>query len=257
VSGDDPRYLARSGGFVLMDAVTGEVVNKKFLPGDGNGNNWSATSSAIYALHFGSYGGAPVQWGYFFLGLAGAFLFYSGNLLWIESRRKSQRTPEQSVTQKRSTGFMASLTVGVALGCINGISLSLAAGKWLNGHVADMHAWHASIYYTVFLGSIAWAFVRGAPRAAVDLLLLATLAALALPLTSAVGWLAPSTHWWAGGSEGALAVDIVAALGALCFAWMWRATARRVSAGRADSVWFDRSRQKSAVTDIQKVRGLP
>jgi hypothetical protein len=38
---------------------------------------------------------------------------------------------------------------------------------------------------------------------------------------------------------------------------MWRATARRVSMGRTDSVWFDRSRQKSAVNDIRNVRGLP
>ena len=257
VRGDDPHYLARSGGFALMDPVSGEFVNRKFLPGDGNGDNWSATTSAIYALHFGSYGGAPIQWGYFLLGLAGAFLFYSGNLLWIESRRKTQRAENQSVAQRRSAYFLASLTVGVALGCINGIALSLVAAKWLAGHVADMHAWHASIYYTVFLACIAWAFVRGAPRAAVELLMLATLTTIALPLTSLAGWLFPSTNGWAGGSEGALAVDIVATLGAACYAWMWRATARRVSMGRTDSVWFDRSRQKSVVNDIRNVRGLP
>ncbi len=240
-----------------MDAVSGEFVNRRYLPGDGNGNAWSATSSAIYALHFGSYGGAPIQWGYFLLGLAGAFLFYSGNLLWIESRRRTQRAENESVTQRRSADFLASLTVGVALGCINGISLSLVAAKWLNGHVADMHAWHASLYYVTFLACIAWAFVRRAPRAAVELLLLAVMSTAAMPLTSFVGWLAPSTHWWAGGSGGSLAVDIVAAIGAACYAWMWRATARRVSTGRADSVWFDRSRQKSVVTDIRNVRGLP
>jgi uncharacterized iron-regulated membrane protein len=40
---------------------------------------------------------------------------------------------------------------------------------------------------------------------------------------------------------------------------VWRATARRVSAGRADSVWFNRAKadQKSAVTDNRNVRGLP
>ncbi|SKC96464.1 Uncharacterized iron-regulated membrane protein [Burkholderia sp. CF099] len=257
VRGEDPHYLARSGGFALMDPVSGEFVNHKFLPGDGNGDNWAAATSAIYALHFGSYGGAPIQWGYFVLGLAGAFLFYSGNLLWIESRRKTQRAENQSVAQRRSASFLASLTVGVALGCINGIALSLVAAKWLSGHVADMHAWHATIYYTVFLACVAWAFLRGAPRAAVELLLCAVIATAALPLTSVAGWLFPSTNWWAGSSDGSLAVDIVAALGAACYAWMWRATARRVSMGRTDSVWFDRSRQKSVVNDISNVRGLP
>jgi hypothetical protein len=87
--------------------------------------------------------------------------------------------------------------------------------------------------------------------------LLAAVTAIALPLTSLAGWLFPSTNWWAGSSDGSLAVDIVAMFGAAAYAWMWRATARRVSMGRTDSVWFDRSRQKSVVNDIRNVRGLP
>lgn len=257
VRGEDPRYLARSGGFALMDPISGAFVNRKFLPGDGNGDNWAATTSAIYALHFGSYGGAPIRWGYFLLGLAGAFLFYSGNLLWIESRRKSQRKEQHRVAQRRSAHVLACLTVGVALGCINGISSSIVAAKWLGGQAADMHAWHASIYYIVFVGCIAWAFVRGAPRAAVELLLLAVISTSAIPLTSIAGRLFPSALGWASHDSGSLAVDIVAAVGAAAYAWMWRATARRVSEGRTDSVWFDRSRQKSVVSDIRNVRGLP
>ncbi len=256
IAGDDSRYLARSGGFALMDPVTGRFINKAFLPGKGNGNAWSATASAIYALHFGSYGGKPVQWGYFLLGLAGAFLFYSGNLLWIESRRKSARQDVAQVKQRRSADFMAALTVGVALGCIDGISSSLVAGKLLNGHVSDMQAWHASIYYGVFLLSIGWAFVRGAPRAALDLLLLAIVVTAAIPLSSVAAWAWPSTGLWIGDSNGSIAVDVVAAAGAGCFAWIWRGTARRVTAGRTDSVWFD-ARQKSAVIDSKNVRGLP
>jgi uncharacterized iron-regulated membrane protein len=265
IGGSDSHVLARSGGFALMNPVTGAFVNRRFLPGAGNGNAWSATGSAIYALHFGSYGGAPIQWGYFLLGLAGAFLFYSGNLLWIESRRKSARAQKHdaqgaqaSVVQRRSADLLASLTVGVSLGCIAGISATLAAGKLLNGHVADMHGWHASIYNTLFIASIGWAFLRGAPRAAVELLLLAVLTTAAIPLASLTGWLLPSTGLWPGAaSNGSLAVDIVAALGACCLVWLARATARRVSAGRADSVWFDHKRQKSAVTESRNVRGLP
>lgn len=120
-----------------------------------------------------------------------------------------------------------------------------------------MHAWHASIYYIVFVGCIAWAFVRGAPRAAVELLLLAVISTSAIPLTSIAGRLFPSALGWASHDSGSLAVDIVAAVGAAAYAWMWRATARRVSEGRTDSVWFDRSRQKSVVSDIRNVRGLP
>nr|WKF62221.1 hypothetical protein HUO10_006754 [Paraburkholderia busanensis] len=237
VGGDDERYLARDGGFALMDPYSGAFFNAQFLPGEGNGNNWSASTSAFYALHFGSYGGAPVRWGYFALGLAGAFLFYSGNLLWIESRRKALRRDGVLLTQRRSTFFMASLTVGVTLGCICGISATLAAAKWLAAHVGNLTAWHVGIFYTVLVASIGWAFVRGAARGSLDLLVLAMVSTAAIPLASAIGWLAPSSGLWFSADAGPLGVDIGATLGVLCFAWMWRATRARVRSERVDSVW--------------------
>jgi hypothetical protein len=237
VAGDDARFLARDGGFALLDPVSGAFLNAQFLPGDGGGSNWSAVTSAFYALHFGSYGGAPVRWSYFFLGLAGAFLFYSGNLLWIESRRKAMRRDGVQLAQRRSTFVMAALTVGVTLGCIGAISLTLAAGKVLAGRVGDLHAWHVWIYYTTFVAAIVWAMARGAARASVELLAFAALATAAIPLASALGWLAPSSGLWFSAAPDATGVDLGAALGALCFAWMWRKTRQRVASGRADSVW--------------------
>lgn len=236
VAGDDERYLARDGGFALMDPATGAFLNAQFLPG-GNGNNWSASTSAFYALHFGSYGGAPVRWGYFALGLAGAFLFYSGNLLWIESRRKAMRAEGAPVRQRRSAFVMAALTIGVTLGCICGISLTLAAGKLLAGRVGDLHAWHIGIYYTVFLAAIMWAMLRGAARASVELLALTTLSTALIPLASLTGWLVPSSGLWFSADAGPLGVDFGAAFGALWFAWMWRKTRERVASARIDSVW--------------------
>ncbi|HRO60621.1 MAG TPA: PepSY domain-containing protein, partial [Burkholderiaceae bacterium] len=65
---------------------------------------------------------------------------------------------------------MAAATVGVCVGCVAGISLTLAAAKWLPGRVDDMAAWHVGIYYAVFFACIAWALLRGPARAAVPLL---------------------------------------------------------------------------------------
>jgi hypothetical protein len=157
-------------------------------------------------------------------------LFYSGNLLWIESRRKLERRTD-APRQRPAAYFMAALTVGVTLGCMAGISATLAAGKLLNGRVADLSAWHARIYYAVFLASIAWAFVRGS----LELLVLTTGATLLVPLASAVGWLFPSTGMWF--EPAAAGVDVCALIGAGCFAWMLRATAKRAATGRQDSVW--------------------
>lgn len=100
---------------------TGDVVGTQ-LPGNRGANH--ATLSIAYLLHFGEYGDAWVQWLYFLLGIGGAFLFYSGNLLWIESRRK-RRQAQQGTAQV----WMAKATVGFCIG----VCVALAAGVRLVG----------------------------------------------------------------------------------------------------------------------------
>ncbi|CAO3437796.1 PepSY-associated TM helix domain-containing protein [Azospirillum doebereinerae] len=235
VWGADPRYLVRREGFLVMSAATGAVVDTEYMPG--HQGTWSSAVSAFFSLHFGSFGGGTVRWGYFFLGLAGAFLFYSGNLLWIESRRKTERRHGGPVAQSRATALMAAGTVGVSLGCIAGLSLTIAAGKWLHGVVEDLNGWHDGVYHAVFLGACAWAFGRGAARAGVELLWATAAATAAIPATTLLAWLLPGLGLWVSDSLG---VDLVALVGALVFARMARASARRIRQGPVDSVWAGR-----------------
>ncbi len=231
VSGYDDRYGHRSGtaGFVGVDPTTGKMHELDLMPG--HQPPMAATLTSFFTLHFGSFGGAPVRWGYFVLGIAGAFLFYTGNLLWIESRRKRERRNSGPVTQSRQTMVLAALTVGVSLGSVIGVGFSIAATKLLHGHVANAENWHIGIYYALFAAAILWAFRRGAARAGAELLCAAGVAALAIPLVSLV---APGAWNHADGSR---IVDWVAALLGLGLLWLARRSHRRARSGQKDSVW--------------------
>ncbi|WP_242390503.1 PepSY-associated TM helix domain-containing protein [Pararhodospirillum photometricum] len=124
VWGQDPQGIASRalGGFVAFNPYSGAVLTTEYLPGHQSAAQ--TTISSFFALHFGSYGGTPVKVMTFVLGLAGAWLFYSGNLLWIEARRKRQG---------RDVRILANLTVGVCLGCLCGIAATMGAAKWLQG----------------------------------------------------------------------------------------------------------------------------
>ncbi|MGB3881101.1 MAG: PepSY-associated TM helix domain-containing protein [Diaphorobacter nitroreducens] len=239
VWGKHPQDIAprAMGGFAAIDPYSGKLLSADYLPGAQSTPN--LLISSFFALHMASFGGTAVLWLYFLLGLAGAWLFYSGNLLWVETRRKAQRkgvgTSGALPEQRRDTALMAAATVGVCIGCVAGLSLTLAAAKWLPGRVQDMAAWHVGIYYAVFFASVVWAFFRGAARAAAPLLWLAVACTLAIPASSLLGWLAPGAGAWVDGAL--LGVDITALAGALALAWMARATARRVRSGPLDSVW--------------------
>ncbi|MGB8601404.1 MAG: PepSY-associated TM helix domain-containing protein, partial [Rhizomicrobium sp.] len=124
VCGVDPRYGVRAitEGFAVVDPYDGAILQSEYLPGHQNG--WYATLTAFFALHFGNYGGLSVRWGYFLLGLAGAFLFYTGNRLWVETRRR-----RNGGIDTQSTKALEKLTIGWTCGTIAGIALVLATAK--------------------------------------------------------------------------------------------------------------------------------
>ena len=127
------------------DACTGALTEADYMP-DGRTAR-GRRSAASSGFHFGNFGGAGVRWAYFLLGLAGAFLFYIGNLLWMKSRRKRERK-RGAFEQTRSTRVLGALTVGVPLSCIAGIAATVAAAKPLG--LAATPAPHSGIYFAVF-----------------------------------------------------------------------------------------------------------
>lgn len=186
----------------------------------------------LTSLHYGDFGHAAVLWIYFVLGMAGAFLFYSGNLLWIESRRK-HRLREQP----RNTRWMAQGTLGICLGCVAGIAALFLVNKLAPAGPDGLVAWEERTYYAVFFAAVIWAFIRPPARAAHELLMLCSVLSLLLPFA----------QWYAGGVNPLLSawrgetVIVVVDLMALLFAWIYwsmaRAVLRRGLHGDPHSVW--------------------
>jgi uncharacterized iron-regulated membrane protein len=210
-------------GSVTLDATTGKVINavapETMTPG-------MVFMRGLQVLHFGNFGHNAVKWLYFVLGLAGAFLFYSGNLLWIESRRKRRQSG-----QPMRTRVMAALTLGVCLGCVAGVSAVFIAGALAPGTAA------APVYLTVFFASLVWACLRQPAHAGNELLWLCALLTLAIPVA---GWIGSGENLFAAAWHGhwhRFFVDAVAVLLALLYWRMAVATLRRGREGEPNSVW--------------------
>lgn len=232
----DARHLVAgpTTGYVLIDPYTGKT-DTDMLPGQED--FWSSLVTPFFALHFGNYGGNLTRWIYFALGLGGAFLFYSGNLLWIEKRRKNQLRGGALPQQTRATMLMASATLGVCLGSVAGAGFAIAAAKWLHASVANVNHACMMVYYAVFLACVAWAFWRGAARSAPQLLRVCALSACAIPLATVAGLLLPRSGLWSHASGAALGVDLSGLAMGLLLWYAARLSARRLRHGAADSVW--------------------
>ncbi|GAN69258.1 PepSY-associated TM helix domain-containing protein [Acetobacter orleanensis] len=155
VFGHDARYPTRgpTGGFVVLNAHTGAVQSGEYMPGH-QPVKFSILTS-FFALHFGSYGGMPVRCGYVLLGLGGAFLFYTGNQLWIVSRRRRERQ-NGAVVETRGTKFLAALTSGCIIGCVAGLSAVFCAVPVLPS--GGTYSAVSTVYYSVFCLFVVTAF---------------------------------------------------------------------------------------------------
>ena len=227
ITGSAPHTLA--AGTLALDATNGTVIASQ-LQGDRDANH--ATLAWAYALHFGDYGNATVQWLYFLLGLGGAFLFYSGNLLWIESRRRRRQSE-----QGRSSYVMARATVGVCIGVCVAISATAIAAQLLPRLGWDADAGERWTCFASWALCLLWACMRAPSRAARELLWLAAILTALVPVAHGL-----ATGWWfwrsaAAGHAALAAIDLGALALAAGFAALARATTRRARDGEANSVW--------------------
>jgi uncharacterized iron-regulated membrane protein len=221
--------------FIYMNPYTQNIAFNTIA--DDKAGPYAAIVTSFFGLHFGNYAGNYGRWLYFIMGLLGAFLFYSGNLLWLEKRRQKQ------ALQTRSSHVMAALTVGVCLGSMLGVVCALLATKWLYLFNEQPNHNYLACYYISFFGAIAYAFVRGASIAAIHLLRMLALACLLIPLTSLflaylpqLGYLPQLTTWLVRDFYG-FSIEILASIFSLLFYLASRKVYRRAHHGEPNSIW--------------------
>jgi uncharacterized iron-regulated membrane protein len=197
-------------GTVALSAVDGNVLATHV--GTRQSIN-GITNSAMYGLHFGTFGGNLVRWLYFVLGLAGAFLFYSGNRV------------------------MARATIGVCIGTCLGISGAFAA-TLIAAHLAmDAALVQRVACYGLFIGACVYACLRPIPRAATELLWATSLLTTIVACADLLGNASALIRNHSPQSVDVLGVDLTGLVLGLIFASLARAAARRARGGDPNSVW--------------------
>ena len=152
----DP-YTASHGYTAMLPSVSG-------VPGK--------VVNSFFTLHFGGFGGSFIHWVYFAMGLSGALLFLTGNIIWVESRRKKLQRYDTPIKQNRSVRIMARLTIGVCAGTLAGISLSLLIAKIFSASHSNIHLLQQIAYYIGFFIPIIYSFMVAPVRAAIHSLYL-------------------------------------------------------------------------------------
>ncbi len=183
VKANDQLMRGGYSDIIYMNPFTMEVEYSTVY--NDQSSNYGPIVTSFFGLHFGNYAGNLGRWVYFIMGLLGAFLFYSGNLLWLEKRRKKQQQ------QSKSSKVMAALTIGVCFGSILGVVISMLASKWLYMYNAQTNIYYLYLYYISFFAAIGYCFWRGAARGAIHIQLCLAVACLAIVATTIAGYLLP------------------------------------------------------------------
>ena len=218
-----------TGDLIFMNPYTYEV---NFSSVKINENDaYTPLVTSFFSLHFGGYAGDFGRWIYFIMGLLGAFLFYSGNLIWLEKRRQKQNV------QTKPNKFMASLTIGICLGSILAVVNTLLASKWLYLMGMQINNYYLTCYYLTFFVAIIYSFYRGAAKSAIHLLYTISLACLLIPLTSLLLNIVPDLALWEPRALTSFTVEFIALIFAGFFYFGALKTKYRAYHGERNSIW--------------------
>ncbi|MDP2562695.1 PepSY domain-containing protein [Psychrobium sp. 1_MG-2023] len=229
VTNPDVMKRGQDADYIMLHPYTLKVTYSSVFSQEHNSDPYGPVVKSFFALHFGNYGGEAGRWLYFVMGLLGAFLFYGGNLLWLEKRRQKQ------TTQSRSNRVMAALTVGICLGSVLALVSALLASKWFYLMQVQINQGYVYLYYAIFFAAIIFCFIKGAALGAIRIQQLLGTICMGIVITSVIAPLIPALgfmqHLAIGGFE------IVALVFAMAFFYSAHKTAQRAYYGERNSIW--------------------
>jgi hypothetical protein len=218
-----------TGDFIYMNPYNFEVSFSSVQIDDED--VYTPLVASFFSLHFGGYAGDLGRWLYFAMGLLGAFLFYSGNLLWLEKRRQKQ------AVQTKPNRFMACLTIGVCLGSILAVVTTLLASKWFYLIGVQVNNQYLACYYLTFFAALIYSFSRGASRSAIHILYALSIACLFIPLTTLLTRILPNSALWGSEPFSSLVIELVALVFSAVFYYGALKTKYRAYHGEPNSIW--------------------
>ena len=225
VWGDVLKTLGTQGAIALR-LDTGAVIGSQ-TAGSRDANH--AIGSAIYGLHFGTYGGQMLRWIYFVLGLCGAGMVLTGNLMWLEARRK-----RDAAMQPRAARNVARATVGVCVGTCVGIAVAFL------GALCWPQIGAGRCFGVALAACIGYCALRTPIIAARDLLSVAAIASASIAIADAALTDDGLIHSIARHDWALATIDMAALLASVLFAYGARIAHRRATRGAITGVWAGR-----------------
>ncbi len=193
-----------------------------------DGASYSKFVMGLFSLHYGTFAGDFGRWSYFVMGLLGALLFYSGNLLWLDKRMKNHGGPGSSCR------LMAALTIGICLGSLLAVVLTMLLGKLLGPLLDNINYAYLYCYYLSFIAFICYSFWRGAALAAFHGLVALSFCCATLPLaTLYLQWNNPD--WYK--ITATAGVDLMALLFAFVFCYAAHNSKKRMLRATETGIW--------------------
>jgi uncharacterized iron-regulated membrane protein len=209
---------------VVYDAATGAFLHHTPPPSAGY-----LTYSFLGGLHMAQFGGAPLRWLYFLLGLAGCAMLASGMQVWV--RKREQRVAAAGALS--GYGLVRALNVGVVAGMPLACAAMLLGNRLLPAGLPDRAAAEVAVFAAAWALAAAWGAWRDrSGRGWRDLFAATALAMAAVPVANLAT--TSSSHLLATlprGEWALAAVDLALLAFAALFGWMARRAGLRSRAG--------------------------